>query len=407
MKILILLMTMILSSSVLASYNKIELSITESDMKKYREKGEKYVFTDAKISVNGGAELSLRLKTRGQTSINAPRRSFSVKAAEKVQLNNYALVGKQEFKSKRFNLVNMWEDKGYVTAQLGYSFFRKFDLFPTPTTYAEVFINGASQGLYMVVESPKEYAKKEIDVDCFIRRGYFKKFEVDVPSEKHPEEQEKCGEAYKNTVRPSRSLKGDDLINYLSERMDLKQYLRWLAINSLLSSGDYSDEVFFYSQQSTTSPTGQFFKVIAWDPDDLFGKPHVTPLSFDNIIMRMQMMLGMKTTLLRSLEIHLERRIDDDAKLYKMFCAELSSLLTEDVTPEFVDDIISEIKEKISPHSTNINVKIMSKLDRLPEEIANTGYTKKYVLNLLETYRNKILKNREELLRRTEEELNK
>jgi hypothetical protein len=51
----------------------------------------------------------------------------------------------------------------------------------------------------------------------------------------------------------------------------MESYLRWLAFNTYMQSGDYADEVYFYASAEATS---WYFRVHAWDSDDLFRKCH-------------------------------------------------------------------------------------------------------------------------------------
>jgi len=392
MKAIILFLMFLLSTSSWASYNSIHLVITQDDMSKYRQKAESYDFSNSQIVIQGERLSVKKLATRGQTSIRAPRRSFSVKLEEKITLNNLVNGKVEQFKTKDFKLVNMWEDNGYVTAQLGYNFFREFDLYKTRTTYAEVFINDVSQGLYLVVDNPEVYAQKEAKAECFIRRGYKKNFEIKFPKiEDDKEKYTDCEEAFKWSMIPSKHLKGEALYNYLSKVMNLKAYYKWLMINTLLESGDYSDEVYFYAVKDFYSPTYLYFEIMAWDPDDIFQKPH---LSIQNILRSKRL----KQTLLMSLEIHLERLIDRDAFLYAKFAEDLIKFLETEVTDEFIDKLIADTRNKIGPYLGNDRIKEMSKLDRLDESIMETGYTTEYVDNLLSQYATRIKTRKQTLL---------
>lgn len=375
------------------SYNSIRFTLAADDLEKYKQEDASYVFTGAAMAkVNSTEVVVKKLSTRGQTSIRAPRRSFSVKLDDEVVFNDVSDGSVVTFSSKDFKLVNMWEDNGYVTAQVGYSFFRKFDLYKSAINYAEVFINDVSQGLYLVVDNPETFVKKNLKADCFLRRGYKEKYEI-----KHPEKVENeevfstCENAYSEILKPSEELEGEQLYQYLSQRMNLENYFSWLMINTLLESGDYSDEVFFYAFKNEASPNKMYFDVIAWDPDDIFNKPH---LSLENIFRKGKL----KKSLLMSLEVKLDRTIDGDDYFENKFATGLLEFLEKEMSDELIDQIVDSVRVKVAPYLDNENVKEMSKLDRLPSEISDIGYTREYTLNLLEQYKARIKMRKKALL---------
>ena len=65
------------------------------------------------------------------------------------------------------------------------------------------------------------------------------------------------------------ALSGDDLVSALRSQLDLDQYLRYIAAQSVLKSGDYIDEVFFYGAEQANGAGGvtETYRMMAWDPE--------------------------------------------------------------------------------------------------------------------------------------------
>jgi heme-degrading monooxygenase HmoA len=77
-------------------------------------------------------------------------------------------------------------------------------------------------------------------------------------------------------ISQAEALNGDKLLAWLDQAMDLDQYLRWIALMSLLQSGDFIDEVYFTSTEVTGPDAGarDYFSISAWDQDDTFSSCH-------------------------------------------------------------------------------------------------------------------------------------
>jgi len=236
------------------------------------------------------------------------------------------------------------------------------------------------------------YAKHKVKAECFVRRGYGTSYEIKFPKlEDDNEKYIDCEEAFQRSMKPPKHLQGEALYQYLSKVLNMKAYYEWLMINTLLESGDYSDEVYFYAVKDFYSPTYYYFEIMAWDPDDIFQKPH---LSIPNLLRKERL----KQTLLMSLEIHLERLIDRDTYLYSKFAGDLMKFLETEVTDELIDRLIKETRNKIAPYLGNEQIKEMSKYDRLDKSIKDTGYTTEYIDNLLSQYAKRIKARKQDLL---------
>lgn len=60
----------------------------------------------------------------------------------------------------------------------------------------------------------------------------------------------------------------------LDKLVDVEQYLRWLALMTLVHSGDYVDEAWFFASEELLGATPWRFAMHAWDPDDSFQSCH-------------------------------------------------------------------------------------------------------------------------------------
>ena len=75
---------------------------------------------------------------------------------------------------------------------------------------------------------------------------------------------------YKAFIAQLAPLTGDALITAARSQLDLEQYLRYLANQSILRSGDYIDEAYFIGteQANGMGGTSETYRVMAWDPEE-------------------------------------------------------------------------------------------------------------------------------------------
>lgn len=396
MKLLFLIPFLLFSSATMADITTVDIKLSSKDkdylkpvyrklgrfrnrrLIKIKRSKEKYQFTKPEVSVNGVPLKDVELGTRGNQCLKAPRRCFSVKFNEQVRINNLQAEG--------FNLISMWQDEGYTTAEIGYSFYKELGLFHLDREYVEVKIDGKSNGLYLLSQRPNKNLKKKFNSAFIGRVGYFTKLEVKKYHKKKTKfEQKDFERTFDEIVKKSKKVSKDKLYDYLAYRMNIDKYLKWLALNTFMQNGDYVDEVYFYADDESKHEK-IYFDIMAWDLDDLFKKPHFGP--WNNLRFRRKL----KKSLLYSMESKLDRLINDSPILYSKFKQILKEMLTTEINDSFIDVQIDSVIKKISPYLTE-PILALSKMD----DREGAPYTKTYILNLIEK-RRQLLKTRRILL---------
>jgi hypothetical protein len=374
--------------------NIISLRISHQD-RNYLQETEKYVFTNAQIKFNDSSWSVVGLKTRGQNCLGAPRRCFSVKANGKFQFLN--ANNENSLSLKKFNLVSMWQDEGYITSEMGYKFYEQSGTYFNKRVYAQVYVNGKNQGLYLVIEKPADSIKKKFSTPFIGRREYFSKLETKkyYPKKTTLSEKDflKSFKFIKKAPISSNESEGQNAYNTLASKMNIKRYMRWLAMHTIMQNGDYSDEVYFYA--TVNEKNDIYWDIMGHDLDGLFDGPH---LGLYNTILRRN---EVKRSLLWSLEEKLDRKINKSPYLYAKFKEELNDLLQNSITAEFIQASTEELKNDILPYLTKENLELSS-LDDRPSDKEKV-YSKKYILDLLEFRKNFLLDRRVKLIQLTGE----
>jgi len=133
--------------------------------------------------------------------------------------------------------------------------------------------------------------------------------------------------AYEAAVTFPPESSGPALEQSVRSRMDLDLYLEWLALLSLLGSGDFVDEVFFQGTTTTDSSgkPAQYFQMTAWDQDDLYTRCH-----HDNYFA-----VDDPYGLLTCAEAEADHRIGADPHLYRRYVDTLAAVIARYPTARF------------------------------------------------------------------------
>ncbi len=354
-----------------------------SEQHRVKEPPKSYVFASPIVKVNGEMLKGAELNTRGNQCLAAPRRCFSVKSENAINL-----PGSSKIKAKSFNLISMWQDEGYITAEIGYGVFKDLGLIHLDREYAEVFIDGKTNGLYLLTEKADKIIQKKFDSAFIGRVKYFSKLEIkEFEKDKTQFEEEQFADVFQEIMKSDEDLKGDELYKFLSARMNINNYLRLMAANSISMNGDYIDEVYFFSKDEDKRGS-IYFDVMAWDLDDLFKTPHWGP--WNNLLYKKEL----KNSLLYSLESKLDRVINRNPDLYARYKSILKSMLLKEFTDTFIDKHINRVKTKITPY---LKDSILAQSIR--DDRKAPVYTKQYILNLLEQRRMELKARRQVLLK--------
>lgn len=367
--------------------NYIQLTVNPTDLAHYRDKPEKYQFTGARFQLNHNSVLQLEeMETRGQGSISYKRRNFGLKLPQTIQLGR--------IDSKKINLLSMSADPGYISTRLGLMTAELLEIgLAQPTEYAEVFINGYTNGLYTVVEKPKSTLEHSPYV---VRRGYKSRFitEEAEASLKLSRTQVQQIEAVAASIYTDVSSKqGPDLFASLKQKMDIEAYMRWMAMNSLYMNGDFPDEIFFYVDADLYRQGKIFFRVMPWDFDDLFKEMHKVLTNSTEAAKPEN-----KDSILYSYEDRLDRSFSpSNVYMYEQFKNTARKVIGSKLTPDVTDGLLMQIRNDLSQYAGNNGILQMGSQDSGRKGVP---YTTKEISDLLTKRKKQIEQRRAYLLER-------
>ena len=223
--------------------------------------------SDFEVQVRLAPGQSMILGTahlHGQSSLSCARKSYTL------QLPGSARYLLPDSATDEFLLISMCDDPAYVYAPTIFELFND-DLFRIKRRFIELVIDGQTKGIYMLLEKTREeLVRDSARVSSVLRRGYptggndF--YEVEYSDNGDLAAPLTRYSAWRTQIA---SLTGDALVTALRSNLDLDQYLRWLASESILHSGDYIDEVFFIGSQQADGKGGanEMYSIMAWDPE--------------------------------------------------------------------------------------------------------------------------------------------
>lgn len=291
--------------------------------------------------------LEAKVNSRGQSSL----KKYSRKNLEIKPLGDTKKIDAASVKSKEMILSASPADDLVTKNMLVYRLYKAFDIPTMETEYAEVVINDESQGLYMISQSPAEHLLKK-DADIVYRRRYNDFMELKKADKKLSEAQVS---EYKNHIdsiyADLKKLKGQALIDSLSEKMNLDGYLRWLAINYIVRNGDYLDEVFFFGNKNDAGKI--YYDIFPWDLDDTFAeKMHMQgiPLTLNNGAKKRserQMLFGF--------ESRLDQAVSEDPVLLNKYFQTLDEV-TQKLDGVKLGEIFNKVDQKLAPYLTDEDI---------------------------------------------------
>ena len=328
--------------------NKINLVLDPSAVDSIHNTfGKKLEFDVPAIYVNRDTVLNASLELHGKTSLIFRRKSFNIKTEKKLPF----FCKGDTFRLKHFYAVSMNMDKDYIRNALAFRFLSELHIRTPEHSYAELSLNDAAEGIYMIFKPPHEVALKDIGARIVFRRGYKHIIENEHTRKITPYGEKlirrKFTDMYTRTIKTN---KGGALLKKLDRVLDLRQYFDYLAFNYIFMNGDYSDELYFY-----WDPVIKKFRIIPWDMDDLFRfVPH------EGSKLRNER-LGDK--LIFSSEDLLDRVIAGDPVLYKAYLKEFENVLGVFSTPN-VQIILQDIFCEVRPYFNDPQMIAQSKYDK-------------------------------------------
>ncbi|AZZ36218.1 hypothetical protein CIK05_05225 [Bdellovibrio sp. qaytius] len=342
---------------------RVEITMTPAEREALKA-NKKTEVAEANFKVYAAGELKdeeqVSVSSRGQSSLaHFPRKNLSVKVLKSEDGEKKKLkVG--EIKGKHFTLSSSPEDQLFVKNSIGYSLLKAIGIHSLETQFAEVELNGQSQGLYMLTENQSEVLMKEKDADIVIRRRYNDDLEVkDSKKELSEADVLKYQTTLRNLHKSIRELSGDQLIATLEKNLNLKNYLKWLAFNYIIKNGDYSDEVYFFGKKNSAGEI--YFDVSPWDLDDSFSADmHLSSFPKGP---NYHMTENSQKQMIYNYESRIDRKVAGDAKLLRMYFAAMDEVVSTLSQKDVLYKIQQEVIANLSPYLDDADIQAAGLLD--------------------------------------------
>lgn len=287
----------------------------------------------ATLTLDPQGPTGVRAHFRGHTSLDCARKSLSIDIDGP---ETRRLAG--DFAADEFFLISLCKDDRYFRQILANGILRDHGLFPLGFRVVELRIDGMSRGAYLLLQKPKHaLTTRFLSTQAVVRRRSDPNGAQ--PEIKFPDDaagSQLARARYDELTRRAMESADDELEAVLGEVLDVDQFLRWVALNTLLENGDYVDEAFFHASANPTSEQPWFFALMGWDMDDLAKACHhqgVNAVSRGNGLMFCA-------------EGHLEKTLLRSDALYDRYVAHLEAWF------EILDD--AELRMRIERVTTEL-----------------------------------------------------
>jgi len=361
--------------------NTIEFSLQPNDLERLLTPQLETNIKKIDCTINDHGHKIKTLKTRGQTSLWYRRKCYNVTLKDSA---NFKEGEGTRRKMKSFSLLSLSMDHCYFRNRIAFALLKEVKLMNIFCSYAEVKMNGETQGIYLLIEEPKKHLSDSLKATFLIRRRYeyssfvdkslsgrskefFKKLigynNIDYNSEKalsSKNTRQFLGQ-YKMIYKVIHEKKGIELYHSLAEIMDIEEYMRIMAFNFVLCNRDYTDEQFFYINGQNKSNR---FNIMPWDFDDIFGtSPHEGWLLRNKRI---------NDKLIFSGENELDLAIATDSILYTKYLGALSDVINRLDTSK-LQIIYQNTYNELYPFFNDKEIIKQSRFDEFTEEYNLSG----------------------------------
>ncbi len=327
--------------------NKIKLQVSEKEYQRlFKSKGKHIILKTAAVIINDQSVEVEELHTHGKTTLYMTRKSLTFDLGKKVSFKH----GEDEESMKKFYAISMSMDKNYIRNRLSFEMMDHLRLFELFYTFCEIEINEKTNGIYMIIERPQDWALKSKDSPLIIRRGFNHEIDKIKTGKKVDHESIK---SYRNIYREIYNAiskhKGEKLYNELSQWIDLEMYMQWLAFNYFVRNGDYTDEVYFYIDTKDNR-----YKIIPWDYDDIFARQPHEGMS------QKKFLLGDKFVF--SSEDELDQKIAEDPYLYEKYLEQFKIVLLQ-LEPALLEKVFTNTYAELYPYFKREDILQISRYD--------------------------------------------
>ena len=363
-----------LGNSEIKIENTIHLNMLEKEYQDLRSiTGEKDRIWTGKIIINGDTLKPKEISTRGQSTLMFKRKSLSFKLESRASFRH----GNMTKSLKKFSLLSLSMDQYYCRNRLAFEMMDTLGIFKLFYSFCELRINGKSEGVFMILERPEDWALKEKSAPLVLRRGYDHQIiETKTDSETKRKATKYYLGNYRQIYRSLNDFDGEALYAVLLELIDIDLYMKWLAFNYLVHNGDYCDEVFFYMEPEIIK-----YRIIPWDYDDIFAStPHEG-------VEKRNKTIGRK--LIFSSEDLLDKKIANDPYLYGIYLKSLKEVL-ETLSPDLLEQIIENTYAELYPFYSSKEIISNAQFDYYKD--ASIGNLKIYLCEIYIALRNRRIK---------------
>ena len=261
--------------------------------------------TDFRVSVGLGSDARAApavARFRGVSSFRDCARRKSLRVNLRGKTSRRLARGAA---SDKFLLVSMCYDDRYVKTALVSTMAAKLGLFPLSRAYVRLAVENPSaaeddprrrwenEGLYLLMDDPVAAAERSsARLAAVVRRRNDARRSTEphkgTPDVKRPKRRSKTKKGddrssvdaadralamYDDIARVASTCRPGTCYDALDALVDVDEYLRWLALMTMVRSGDYVDEVWFYASEELLGARWRF-RTHAWDPDDAFQACH-------------------------------------------------------------------------------------------------------------------------------------
>ncbi len=234
------------------------------------------------------------LRFKGNKSLQSPYREGKKKFSLKLKFDEFedlypALKGQRFYGFKKLNLANNYGDKSLMRERVAADLFREFGIPAARTAFAEVYVDTGSGtpiyfGLYTLIEDIDDSALKkqlgEKKGNLYKPEGSAASFANNLYDEDHfvkksNEENLDFSDVWKLYETLNSGTRTSDNAAWreeLEKILDVDQFLRWLAANTVLQNwdtyGSMAHNYYLYRMSSKAEKSANRFIWIPWDNNE-------------------------------------------------------------------------------------------------------------------------------------------
>jgi len=262
----------------------------------------------------------------------------------------------------------------YIESRIGFGILEQAGIMPLFYKYVELRINGDTQGVYLLVEDPEQFAIEQRS-EFILRRGYHHGIaNAEYEPLYHFRPREEYVVRFKEIYTQLPYSYGEERYEAIRQRIDLDQYFRKMGIDYLLQNGDYTDEVYLYA---TIEQDAIRYKIIPWDYDDIFRNyPHEVGRSWGTGTLfgdryydsHQDIFDEIGDKLIFSIEDDLDYAIAMDSFLYARYESTLVNLVKE-MDLEDIGTLFDQVENELAPFYSDGEVILQSQYDSNPTSL--------------------------------------